>query len=297
MFKPILTLGFLMLVACTPISISIGTPPTATPPPTAIPTALPTVTATPTATATPDVTATAQALATATAQAQQTANAQASATANAQATATAQARASATSAAAIAQANATATTQAASAATRTAILAYVDALVAKAGRPWRNTNGKLEGQQKIFNTGLNLRNFVADIEFTNPADPKAHNWDLMFMFRFSSVEKRYFLLIHSTGVWQLMYPDERKADRTVVTTIAEGRLPTMKLGATDSNKVRLIVNEGTAFLFVNDAFTAMMDVSQHNSGGELMISTGMMMGDDFPGLSLQYKEFVVAGLP
>lgn len=299
MFRLILLLTMLMPAACSPtsITISLGAPPTATP--TETPTSLPTATPT----STPDLTATAQVQASATAQAQATADAQATAraqattTAQAQATATAQARASATAAAATAQANATAAAQATAAATKNAFLAYVDALVQKAGKPVRLPDGQLNSANKSLPTDLSPKNFVADIEFSNPADPKIHPWDLMFMFRYSSVENLYLLVLYSNGTWSLLYPGQRQADRTTTERIANGNLPMMNLSPTGSNKVRLVVNENTAFLFVNGELAGMMDVSKNPSSGQLLISTGMMIGDDFPGLVMPYKNLVVSGLP
>ena len=284
MFRVVLLLTALMLVACTPtsITISLGAP-TATP--TFTPTSLPTATAT----STPDATATAGAQASATAQAK--------ATADAQATATAQARASATAAAATAQANATATAQAATAATKTAVLAYVDALLQKALKPVRFPDGRLDSTNNMLYAGLDPKNFVADIEFGNPADSKIHPWDLLFMFRRSSVETLYLLVLYSNGTWNLLYPGQRQADRNIMEAVANGSLPMMNLSPTGSNKVRLVVSENIACLFMNGELAGMMDVSRNPNSGQLFITTGQMTGDNFPDLAMPYKGVVVTGLP
>lgn len=293
MLRLVLLLVTLMLAACSPITISIGAP-TATatwtptlPPPTA------------TATATPDLTATAQVHVTATAQAEATSQAGVQATtaailAQRNATFTAQAKSS--DATATAQANATATVQAARVATKNALLAFVDALVAKADRPSRFTNGELTSSRKILNTDLRPKNFVVDMEFGNPADPKVHQWDLMFMFRYSSVENRFFLVLHSTGTWSLLYPGQRQADRTTTEVVSSGTMPTLNVSPTGSNKVRLVVYENAGFLCMNGELAGMMDLSKNPSSGELWITSGMMIGDDFPGLVMPYKNLVISGL-
>ena len=296
MLRLVLLLVTLMLAACTPtsITISLGAP-TATATPTLTPT-LPPPTAT--ATSTPDFTATAQAQASATAQAKATADAQAIATAQAQATATAQARMSATAVAVTIQANATATAQAGAVATKNALLAYVDALLQKGNKPVRLPDGQLGGgSSKSLYTDLRPKNFAADIEFGNPADPKIHSWDLLITFRYSSVENQYWLVLYSSGDWRLLYPAQRQADRTTTERIATGTMPTMNLSPTGSNKVRFVANENTGFLFVNGELAGMMDLSKNPSSGELLISTGEMVGDDFPGLVMPYKNLVITGLP
>ena len=306
MLRLVLLLVILMLAACTPtsITISLGAP-TATATPTLTPTLSP---PTATATSTPDFTATAQVQASATAQAKATADAQAEATARAQSQATtaamfAQMNAAATAqtnvsnATATAQANATATAKAAATATRNALLAFVDALVQKADKPTRFPDGHLTSSQKTLNTNLLPKNFVVDIEFSNPADPKIHPWDLMFEFRFSSVENGYYLVLYSNGTWQLLYPGQRQADRTMMERISSGTMPMLNLSPTGSNKVRLVAYENAGFLFVNGELAGTMDLSKNPSSGELNIITGSMIGDDFPGLVMPYKNLAISGLP
>mgnify|MGYP000029442847 CR=1 FL=1 len=296
MFARILLLVIFVLTACTPtsITISLGAP-TATP--TGTPT-LPPPTAT--STPTPDFTATAQVYATATAQAEATAQARAQATTQAilaeiNANATAQARA--TAATATARANATATAQAATVATRNAMLAFVDALVAKADKPKRFPDGQLTSSQNVLTTYLIYKNFVLDMEFTNPADPKIHPWDLMLMFRLLSQDERYFLVLYSNASWALLSPGARLADRTTTERISSGTLPMMNVSPTGSNKVRFVAYENAGWLFVNGQFAGTMDLSKHRAAGELFVATGMIVGDNFPGLVMPYKNLVVSGLP
>jgi len=309
MLRLVLLFVTLMLCACTPtsITISLGAP-TATATPTLTPTLSP---PTATATSTPDFTATAQVQASATAQAKATADGQATATANAQASATAQAkatadaqasataqaRASATAVAATAQANATATAKAATEATKTAILAYVDALVQKAEKPVRFPDGRLESSNNMLYTDLRPKNFVADIEFSNPADPKIHPWDFETMFRYSSVENCFILVLCSDGTWSLLYPAQRLAYGTTTERVGNGNLPMMNLSPTGSNKVRFVANESTGYLFVNGELGGMMDLSKDLSSGQLYFGTGGMIGYNFPGLVMPYKNLAISGLP
>jgi hypothetical protein len=255
----------------------------------------PTPTLTPTPTVWAEATATAQAAVTATAQAQTTATAQA------QATTTAQARAQAATATALAQRTATAQAQAsattAAGATKTALLAFIDALVQKVGdKPYKLHNEKLAAPQTQFYTTLSLKNFVADAEFTNPADPAVHRWDYGFRFRFVGTDKYYTFILISDGTWRLNYPEKALADVIQVKSWG-GKVGKMDLTPTGSNKVRLVVNENAAYLFVNGEFVTVLDVSTYNSGGSLFIGTAFMQGDDFPGLSVTVIDAVINGLP
>jgi hypothetical protein len=277
-------LAALMLVACSPTSIVVSNSATPVPIPIPTPTLLPTVTAT----STPDVIATAQARAGATAQAKATIDAQATATADANAMATLVARG------ATAQANATAT--------KNALLAYVDALVAKAGRWEREPQGTIGpnyqwAPSQWFRVAMSWKNFVLNVQFFNPADRTEHPWDYGFVFRRYDSENYYALLIRSDGTWNLYYPGTREADHRNTIRLGSGIIKGMDLSSTDSNQVRLVVNEKDAFLYVNGEFVSALDVSANLSPGELHVVTGYMNSDQFPGLSVRFKDLNAAGLP
>jgi pSer/pThr/pTyr-binding forkhead associated (FHA) protein len=128
-------------------------------------------------------TAQAQASATAIAQVTQTAQAQATATANAQTTQTAQAQASAT-----ANAQATQAARAQATATAQAVIAAVNALTRLAGLPVSVPDGRMDcGKQGALGYSLGAsispRNFLAEAQFSNPADASTQKWDYGFLFR------------------------------------------------------------------------------------------------------------------
>ncbi len=282
------TLPVLMIIAITAtacsgasISISLGASPT------------PTVTAT----STPGQAATqAQASATALAAATLTAQAQASSTAQAQASSTAQAVASAT---ARVQSTSTAAAQATAGAlaTKNAMVAYVDALAQKAGRPFTITQRKLEERERWFNTNLELKNFVAQAEFLNPADPNIHTWDYGFIFRLAGfTSQRFDIYLRSNGTWGLAFPLTANADSITVKR-QSGIVAKMDLTPTGSNRIKFVANEKDGFLFVNDDYVGMMDLSERIQSGGFYIVTGLIQGDLFPGLSVTIKNVSIAGLP
>ncbi len=256
------------------INISLGATPT------------PTVTAT----STPDQAATAQAQASATAQAAATLTAQAQASSTAQAAASATARVQSTSTAA-AQATAGAL------ATKNAMVAYVDALAQKGGRPYTLTQEKLQDRNQWFNTNLELKNFVAEAEFFNPADPKIHSWDYGFVFRIGGMtDQRISMALRSNGTWYSSYPIKPNADSVEVKR-QTGVAPNMNLTPTGSNRMRVVANEKDGFLFVNGDYVTMIDFSDRVQSGAFYIVTGLIQGDEFPGLSVTIKNVSIAGLP
>jgi hypothetical protein len=303
MYRAILLFAALMLVACSPtsITISIGATPTFTP--TLIPTVTPTQTPDTVATAQVEASVIAQTRSAEAAQSRGTATAaaataQANATgqAQAQATATAQARASATAVAATAQANATAAAQAVTAATKTALLAFVDALVAKAGRPVREPAGTF-GAASRFNVSGNWKNFVLDVQLSNPTDQGSHSWDYGFEFREPSRGKYLALVLRSDKTWALFVPEQSLADRITLTRLGSGTISQMDVSSTGSNKVRFVVYENAAFLYVNGEFVSAMDISVNPSSGELYMIVDFLIADSYGNPSIRFNNLSVAGLP
>ena len=187
---PVLLVIAIIASACQPSSITISF---GLPTPTSTWTPTPMVDAAATAAVQAGATATAQAQVQATTNARATADAQATATAQAAATVTTQAHATATAAAqasATAQANATATArvqataaaQAAATATTQALVAAINAIAdAAPAKPLIVREETIPGVASpyitTYNPALDMLNFVAEVQFFNPADPKIHPWN------------------------------------------------------------------------------------------------------------------------
>ncbi len=297
MCRLILLFAALMLVACSPVSITISLGATPTPTLTSTPEVIPTWTS--------DATAEAERTAIAQTRAAEAAQSRAVATsaATAQANATTQARAAATNMTATAQAKATATAQAnasataqAAAATKTALLAFADALIAKAGRPEREKEGEIS-ETKWFWVNGNWKNFVLDVQLFNPADPAVHPWDYGVEFRRPSKDKYLTLLLRSDKTWVLFHPERTTADSTILTRVSSGTVAPMDNSTTGSNKIRLVAYENAAFLYINGVFVSTMDLSVNLSAGELYLVTGFLTVDYFAGSIVRFKDLSVAGLP
>lgn len=284
---------FLVLISMALALAGCASPAPTPVPPTSVP---PTATSlpTPTFTPTPDLAATqtAQAQATATAQTLATANAQA----QADATRTAQAQASAT-----AQVQATAAARANATATITALVASINAQsTAAPGNPYKSAEGKEDGQPSpyltAFETGQYLKNFDAQAQILNPADPKIHPWDYGFRFR-GEYPNGYDLTLYSDGSWRLFLIQKGLADSLTGKVVARGVLQSFDNSPTGSNTVRLFAKDGSGFLFVNGDFVTGLDLSELKDAGSIDLATAMSGADNFPGLTLRWKNLSIKTLP
>lgn len=277
------------------LGIAVACAPAPTPIPTAVPTATPNV----------EATAAAQAQAAATAQAQASATAQAvsSATAQAAASMTAQAQASATTQA---QATVRAQQTASAAATTQAFNSYLDTLAQSAKKVYGPTDGVLELKPNTLlvpglYTSLNLRNFIAEIRFFNPADPAVHPWDYGIAFRRPPLGKcapEYRFVLNSEQSYRLIVlTGKTQPDQLCESTGSSVRFSQFDLSPTGSNLVRLIVQDKAAYVFVNGQSVTTLDVSGYDGQGDIWIGTGFQSSHSFPGLATKYTGFTVSSLP
>jgi hypothetical protein len=238
----------------------------------------------------------AQAAATASVPLTVTAQAQATDLAQAQATATVQAQATVT-----AQARAEATRQAQSVATAQAVEGIVATLVKQAKQVYGPTNGDLvhkeDNNVKGQFASVNLRNFIAEVQFLNPYDAAQHAWDCGIIFRATNFYIQYRVLIDSKGKWFFRAADVSSDNRPQSKEFASGKVSNVNTAADGSNHLRLIVNDKTAFFFVNGEYVATLDVSGRNVPGDVLVGIGYDDDREINGRSTRYKNFSVWSLP
>ena len=238
----------------------------------------------------------AQAAATASVPLTVTAQAQATDLAQTQATATVQAQATVT-----AQARAEATRQAQSVATAQAVEGIVATLVKQAKQVYGPTNGDLlhkeDNNVKGQSASVNLRNFIAEVQFLNPYDAAQHAWDCGIIFRATSFYNQYRVLIDSKGRWFFRAADVSSDNRPQSKEFASGQVSNVNTNADGSNHLRLVVNDKTAFFFVNGEYVATLDVSGRNVPGDVLVGIGYDDDREINGRSTRYKSFSVWSLP
>jgi hypothetical protein len=104
--------------------------------------------------------------------------------------------------------------------------------------------------------------FVVEAVFGNPSDDAGGGWDYGFLFGPSGSPEDYRLSVDSEGQWFLDLGS---------TTVLSGQVESLNLAAGESNKLRLIVIEGTGIFFVNDEYVATLDVAAAQDGGKLWL--------------------------
>jgi hypothetical protein len=141
---------------------------------------------------------------------------------------------------------------------------------------------------------VQLRSFIAEARFTNPIAAKLHSFDYGLLF---SVEpdfaRYYFLVVDSDQRWSLNLSTQDSADSI---PIAGGIEPQLDMSLNGSNRLRLIVEGGTAYIYLNDKFITSVE-NLEPAAGDVAVATGIFSGDMISGGSTPYADFSVWSLP
>jgi hypothetical protein len=243
------------------------------------------------AAATEEAQATTEFNSTSTAAAESEATIAAQATAAAEATIVAQATAEFE---ATAEAEATISAQATAQfqATAKAILAQKSAMVEEAqiDAPFiAEQNGSLTHDDEVsrfMSANVNLRNFVAQTQFTfSSTDTDHENGDLCLQIR-ASADTFACLLISQDSQWQLFYDD--KGEREI---IQEGEL--VNLTADEQNELLVYADEDEGFFLLNGAFVDELLLEQAAGKGDIALAIGLSSGGENTGAVTEYAGFAV----
>ncbi|NEP35609.1 NACHT domain-containing protein [Moorena sp. SIO3B2] len=137
-----------------------------------------------------------------------------------------------------------------------------------------------------------LQNFIAQVRFFNPYDHCwKGRWDYGFLFR-NGKNAEYRLLIRANSTWELKLVDNNPN----VPSLASGKINNLDVSANGSNTMRLIVENQTAYFFVNGEYIATLDLSEHQSPRLLYIGTGFYKGSEINGKTTKFTDFSVWSL-
>lgn len=215
----------------------------------------------------------------------QTANAQATAnqeeTLNAQATQTAdhQTQAAMT---AVANAYATATVEAAK--------GYLDDLmdgpIALSGR-----SGTFRHRENDFaecwHAGVNIRDFVAEVEFDVPYSTSVGNWDAGFLFRNPGAGNNELrLTIRSDRDWVLQNLRDQEGD-----VLDSGRLSNLRRLSGESNKLTLVAVGSEGYFFLNDELVSQLPLDERMNSGNIAVCIGLWNDHEVDGETTAYEGF------
>lgn len=145
----------------------------------------------------------------------------------------------------------------------------------------------------VKNADVNLRDFIVEARFYNPYAAADGLWDYGFIVRHETKNVQFRFVIQSKKTWVLLNntgePDGE--------TIAQGEIPALKVGAQDSNLVKLVFQGNRGWFFLNDVLVTEMDLSARMNSGAVYIATGIFQDDKQPGKSTRYTDFSIWSLP
>ncbi|MCE7946476.1 MAG: serine/threonine protein kinase [Chloroflexi bacterium CFX4] len=141
---------------------------------------------------------------------------------------------------------------------------------------------------EVLAAEVNVRNLVIEALFSNPYGTDEGRWDYGFFFRDEGTNRQYRLAVISDGRWGLLLRDGDTS-----TTVVSGTLENLNVAVDGSNTLRLVVNDGTAWFFLNGKFIEQLDVSAKRVAGDVQIFTGLFGGNKINGRVTRFSGFVV----
>lgn len=136
--------------------------------------------------------------------------------------------------------------------------------------------------------GVNVADFAAEATFAVPYSRLDGSWDIGFMFRDAGIDNQLRLAIESNGVWSLA--NQSGSDFNL---IAEGQLENLNTSVGESNKVLLLTQGATGYLFVNDEFISELDLSERTDPGDFALAIGLYEGNEVEGEQTGYSDFAI----
>jgi Tfp pilus assembly protein PilE len=137
---------------------------------------------------------------------------------------------------------------------------------------------------------VDLKNFVVSVQFSNPFGVSENPVSYGVTFR----RYRFRLAISLRENEKSLALNDGSSDLLESVTL-RGRI---RLGSGESNRMLVVVKDNAIFTYVNDEFAGSMYVKGlSDSTGDVCVSTGLYQGDEVPGNSTGYSEFMIWSLP
>ena len=137
----------------------------------------------------------------------------------------------------------------------------------------------------VFRAGLDVADFVAHAEFTNPAVESDLAWDYGFQFRTSGNNEDFRIFVVSDGTWNFVIGTE-PPEQTVAA-------PNLNTAPGESNTLDLIVVGFVASLGVNGEFVGSFLLPELDPTGDVFASTGFFSDLIVPDRIIGLREFTV----
>ncbi len=149
-----------------------------------------------------------------------------------------------------------------------------------------------DGFLPVFDSGMNVADFVAESTFTTPHDTPDRTWSSGFLLRREGL-RGHVVVIHSSGRWfhylRTGGPGSYRLDQV-------GFSDSIKTGLNEANHVRVIASRSVGWIFVNGDFIAELDLSEVVESGSVTLAGAFFTSDELPGISTSYSNFTVRTL-
>jgi hypothetical protein len=133
-------------------------------------------------------------------------------------------------------------------------------------------------------SGVSVQDFVARITFQNPSEAGVQ-WDFGLGFRQDESSRHWRVIVRSDGTWSLAIAAEFPR--------ATGVVESFNFESGGSNTIELVVSGTIGYLLVNDAYTAMMDLSAWQEAGDIWAGSGLFLDFAKQGAITTYNDFTV----
>ena len=164
-------------------------------------------------------------------------------------------------------------------------------------RPTDGTLATQGGTVSVADTDVNVRDYVINATFRNPAGGDRMQWDYGFVFRVNNgAETRVYVV--SDGTW-IKSPYGRTADGSSNLDRANRRTGTvvnLKRGANETNDMQVVVTGDVAELLINGRSVTGLNIAENGGAGDVQIGAGFLTSS-VAGQTIEYRNFYVAQPP
>lgn len=150
-------------------------------------------------------------------------------------------------------------------------------------------NRTIEG----FGTGVNVKNFIVEVQFINPYSPAEGSWDYGLVFRHEGENRHFRLLFLSDGSYVLL----NHVGSNEGQIIQQGILARLELAGGGMNKIRLVCQDEKGWLYLNDVFVADLQLGARLNAGNIFVVTGVYEGDEMVGKVTAFQGLTIWPAP
>ena len=153
-----------------------------------------------------------------------------------------------------------------------------------------------DGFVEVETASVDITDFVAEVVFSNPYPTTRGAWDYGFLFRYFDDYNQARLVIDSDGTWRLINLSGNESDYKF-TDITQGTIYNLDTSTGGSNRLLLICQGNSGWLYINYEFVAAFDLSFRGTAGDVAIGTGINNGHEIAGEATGYTDFTIWSLP